>query len=301
MQPDYVRIELKQNREHEILKKILPDAIAYPLFYQPGKMQISMSQMGDFQGLLVSIPAVEEELPKLKTDWMKAYLSYIEKHLKITDTAFFISERIREQFSMKSETYETELKLLLLKETTEYLMRKHKIARQSANFLLIDDGTWHLTYALYQLAPGCNNMVLVSEREQELKGVLDDIFNEHGLVIRILHPRDVQSLDADIVVNLCRDKEKVTGHINGYSVIMDFGYSDKKAVKLSQINPKIRVYHTVKLKSMQDTIPLGELSQILYYKEPLFQRFTTGTLKKDAQRELTNLWDRYFVEMVRVF
>ncbi len=301
MQPDYVRIDVKTDDKQERLKRILPEVISYPLFYQPSKMQISMCQMGDFQGLQILLPITMKELADVKTDWMKAYVTYIEKHLKISQTAFFVADPLIQRFSMDNESYEMELKLMLLRDTTDYLMRKHKIARQMASVMLIDDNTWHTVYAMQQLSPGCNHMILVTGRGQELTHELDDIFQEYGLFVQVIRPDDVGEFTCDIVINLCQEREKITSHISGYGILMDFGYSDKKAIRLSQINPKLSVYHTIKLKSMHDTIFPKELSQILYYKEPLFQKFAAGILKKDAYKDLINLWDRYFVEMVRVF
>ncbi len=303
MQPDYVKIELKQNVEHALLKKLLPDVLAYPLFYQPRRMQVSMDDLGDFQGIRVELPMAGEELDRIREAWMKSYFLYLEQHFKVRQVSFFVSEQVLQQFDMKNESYVMALKLLLLQDMAETIMRKHGIDRRTANLVLFDDSScdWHLPYAIYRMAPGCNHMTVVTGREEALRPVLDSVLEEYGLVVQIADPDNIGELRADMAVNLNQEKEKLTSRIQGSCALLDFGYTDKKAVRLQQINPKISVYHTLKLKSVQDTIALEEVSQILYYKEPLFRRFVKGELKREEMQELKNMWECYFVEMVRVF
>ena len=301
MQPDYVRIELKQNNDHVYIKSLLPDAICYPLFYQPGRMRMAADQLGDFQGIMVELPVSAEELSRVKEGWLKAYLNYIENHLHITDVAFFVNAVLAEVFLMGETSYETELKLLLLKEMSEHLLRKHRITRQEARVIIIDDGTWHLPVAVHQLVQGLNYLTVVTERADEIDSLGQELLTEYGLAVIFATPDEVSELRADLVVNLIQEKEKVTTRLRGRSILIDFGYTDKKAVKLSQMNTKLQIYHTMKLKSVQDTVTLKELSQIMYYKEPLFRQFIEGKLGRQQMEELLNLWDRYFVEMVRVY
>lgn len=301
MQPDYVRIELKQNNEYLHIKQLLPDAICYPLFYQPGRMRMAADQLGDFQGIMVELPVSAEELYRVKEGWLKSYLNYIENHLHITNVAFFVNALLSDAFSMGETSYETELKLLLLKEMSEHLLRKHRIARQTARVVIIDDGTWHLPVAVYQLVQGLNYLTVVTERADLPESLGQELLQEYGLAVTFIPPDAVQELQGDLVVNLAQEKEKVTTRLAGRCILIDFGYTDKKAVKLSQINTKLQIYHTIKLKSVQDTVALKELSQIMYYKEPLFRQFVEGTLGHRQMGELLNLWDRYFVEMVRVY
>lgn len=301
MQPDYVRIELKQNNEHVHMKRLLPDAICYPLFYQPGRMRMTTDQLGDFQGILVELPVAVEEMDRIKEAWLKAYLKYIEQHLHITDVAFFVNTILAEQFSIGETSYEMELKLMLLKDMAEHLLRKYRIAKQEAKVVVIDDGTWHLPVAVYQLVRGLNHLTIVTERTDELAYLGRELLEEYGLAVTFASPNVMSELRADLVVNLIQEKERVTTRLTGRCILIDFGYTDKKAVKLSQMNTKLQVYHTMKLKSVQDTVTLKELSQIMYYKEPLFRRFIDGTLEHKQLGELLSLWDRYFVEMVRVY
>lgn len=303
MQPDYIKIELKSNMEHAVLKRMLPDVLAYPLFYQPNRMQIFTDDMGDFQGIKVELPVAEEELTRIREAWVKSYFAYLEQRLKLQQVSFFVTEQLLQQFDMKKESYVAALKLLLLREMAETIMRKHGIIKKTARLTLIDDAaeTWYLPYAIYQLAPGCNHMTVVTDREEALRPVLDDILQEYGLVIEIEKPQQMKKITGDLIINLCQEEEKYTDRIQGMCALLDFGYTDKKAVRLGQINPKIAVYHTIKLKSVQDTIALEELSQILYYKEPLFRRLVHGELDWKEMQGLKDIWDRYFVEMVRVY
>lgn len=301
MQPDYVRIELKPNSEYVHMKHLLPDAICYPLFYQPGRMRMAADQLGDFQGIMVELPVSAEELHRVKEGWLKAYLNYIEHRLHITDVAFFVNAMLSDVFLMGEAGYETELKLLLLKDMAEHLLRKHRIARQEARVVIADDGTWHLPVAVYQLVQGLNHLTVITERTQELEPMGQALLGEYGLAVTFTAPKDMREMKADLMVNLIQEKEKVTTRMKGRCILIDFGYTDKKAVKLSQMNTGLQIYHTVKLKSVQDTVTLKELSQIMYYKEALFRQFVTGALEQRQMEELLNLWDRYFVEMVRVY
>ena len=301
MQPDYVKMELSVQEKHETMKKILPAMFRYRFYYQPAKMQVHNDQLGDFEGIRVELPFSEKELAQIPKNWMKEYLIYIAGHLGVENTAFFIAPQLADHFAMQEAAYDVELRLMLLKDMADILFRKYRLLKAQADIMIIDDGTWHLQVAVRQLIQGINHLTIVTDRAETLKDFSEELLSEYGLAVTWRDSKQSEVLRADMCINLIVEPEHLTTRITGRCVMIDFGYTEKKAVKLSQINPNLAVYHTVKLKSVQDTVNPVDMSRIMYYKEPLFRKFVAGGFESNGISELRCLWDRYFVEMVRVY
>ena len=301
MQPDYVKMELSEQETHETAKRVLPAALRYRFFYQPAKMRVRNDQLGDFQGIRIALPFAKGELAQIPTTWMKEYLVYIAGHLGVQDTAFFIEPELASHFSMQEDAYDVEFKLMLLRDMADNLLRKYRMTRAEAVVVILDDGTWHLPVAVRQLVQGLNHLTIVTDRAAQLQDFQNALLQEYGLAVTWRNPADAGQLQADLCINLITGTEHLTTRLSGRCVLIDFGYTERKAVKLSQINPGLEIYHTVKLKSVQDTVNPVDMSRIMYHKEPLFRQFVAGNIEIGGLSELLGLWDRYFVEMVRVY
>ncbi len=301
MQPDYIKLQLREDVDRQAWKKYMPESLRYWLYYQPSKMQIEMEDMGDFNGLLVKLPCSMEDIDSLREEWFRQYLMYLGNHYGVRQSACFMDKAIQNRFGIKEEAFEKPLKMLLLREAAQRILHKRCIPYRQAKLVVIDDGSKQAEYVIQDMAKDANYLTVVTHRCGELKCMVEEIFQNHGLAIQMMTDKDVSTIKGDVVVNLISDKEKITTRISGGCDLFDFGYTDQKALRLNQINTNIRIYHTMKIKSVGTVLPLPRLSQIFYYKDDTFQAFVKGNFDKDMGLHFNRLWDSSFIEMVKVF
>lgn len=207
--PAHIRIKLEEKYRW---KKFICERISIQLCGQPGQK--------------VSLPYTEKQWRLIdKNKAMEKLYSLLEKE----NISFVAAQRnLREYLPAHKVVTGQQLREALLKQWIDFLIRKHDILRKEMRLLIIDGGSKDVCSILKNIYQDVNYMTICTERKEHFEPLLEDAFNQTGLMIEMLSKESTDGMQADIVIDFEKNEKNVYRLYPKRSIVIDMEAGMKK-------------------------------------------------------------------------
>lgn len=262
---DFLKVVTKECEENKtsekIAGKVLPKIIKENILYNPRRIEFSLEYMGEFSGVKAILPINRNDIGSINKVMLKKYFKYMEEHFSIPEEAIWFDRYICDALNIDDKRAIENLNLRMLIKIVELLRRQKKISKKKLRIMLIEDGNNESKYILEELVKHYNYLFLVSDNLNEWEELIKEIFDEAGMVIYQYDNSINEKINVDIVINM-NDK----GYENLLFVenadVFDMKYNLEEIKRISSINSKLNIYHSLMFKSINRPID-SELTALI--------------------------------------
>lgn len=218
MEPDFMVIEFEDIEKNRWKKLVLsfPTAIREIMFKKLWKPELEMKEIGEFSGFSLRLNLSKTTSERFSAMFLEQYIEEAVSRFQFRQGTVLLPVELKKRFSSEFldrlgagiELNEGWLWCLMMDVLVEKVRVYRGISKKYVRLAIIDGGGEETFKILPLLIPGQNYVTLITERRQEFETLLDQIYEEEGLLVQVEQKPLKLKIDSQIVVELTKNADK---------------------------------------------------------------------------------------------